>query len=148
MWVFLISCYILLLTEQYLLLGSIKYGSTNFHYKYIPTLPDMYLAKSLLTVTTHPSLTRARNTNGTWVSYTPSISTPALAGFELTPLVVIGTDCIGSCKSNYHAIRANLYLILLQLRLFSFVISANYVIIINIVKSVVKHHNSNTNYLQ
>ena len=41
---------------------------------YIPTLPDMYLAKSLLTVTTHPSLTRARNTNGTWVSYTPSIS--------------------------------------------------------------------------
>ena len=59
---------------QYLLLGSIKYESTNFHYKYIPTLPDMYLAKSLLTVTTHPSLTRARNTNGTWVSYTPSIS--------------------------------------------------------------------------
>ena len=59
---------------QYLLLGSIKYGSTNFHYKYMPTLPDMYLAKSLLTVTTHPSLTRARNTNGTWVSYTPSIS--------------------------------------------------------------------------
>ena len=26
------------------------------------------------------------------------------AGFELTTLVVIGTDCIGSCKSNYHAI--------------------------------------------
>ena len=25
------------------------------------------------------------------------------AGFELTTLVVIGTDCIGSCKSNYHA---------------------------------------------
>ena len=24
------------------------------------------------------------------------------AGFELTTLVVIGTDCIGSCKSNYH----------------------------------------------
>jgi hypothetical protein len=24
------------------------------------------------------------------------------AGFELTALVVIGTDCIGSCKSNYH----------------------------------------------
>ena len=22
--------------------------------------------------------------------------------FELTTLVVIGTDCIGSCKSNYH----------------------------------------------
>jgi hypothetical protein len=27
-----------------------------------------------------------------------------LAGFELTPLVVIGTNCIGSCKSNYHTI--------------------------------------------
>ena len=23
-------------------------------------------------------------------------------GFKLTMLVVIGTDCIGSCKSNYH----------------------------------------------
>ena len=26
--------------------------------------------------------------------------------FELTTSVVIGTDCIGSCKSNYHTIRA------------------------------------------
>ena len=26
------------------------------------------------------------------------------AGFELTTLVVIGSDCIGSCKSNYHTI--------------------------------------------
>ena len=26
--------------------------------------------------------------------------------FELTPSVVIGTDFIGSCKSNYHTIRA------------------------------------------
>ena len=25
-------------------------------------------------------------------------------GFELTILVVIGTDCTGSCKSNYHMI--------------------------------------------
>jgi hypothetical protein len=25
-------------------------------------------------------------------------------GFELTTLVVIGTDCLGSCKSNYHTI--------------------------------------------
>ena len=25
-----------------------------------------------------------------------------LAGFEITTLVVIGTDCIGSYKSNYH----------------------------------------------
>jgi hypothetical protein len=28
------------------------------------------------------------------------------AGFDLTTLVVIGTDCIGSCKSNYYAITA------------------------------------------
>jgi len=28
----------------------------------------------------------------------------ALAGFELTTLVVIGTDCKGSYKSNYHMI--------------------------------------------
>jgi hypothetical protein len=28
----------------------------------------------------------------------------ASAGFELTTFVVIGTDCIGSCKSNYHTI--------------------------------------------
>jgi hypothetical protein len=28
----------------------------------------------------------------------------AWAGFELTTLVVIGTDCIGSSKSNYHTI--------------------------------------------
>ena len=26
------------------------------------------------------------------------------AGFELITLVVIDTDCIGSCKSNYHMI--------------------------------------------
>ena len=26
------------------------------------------------------------------------------AGVELTALVVIGTGCIGSCKSNYHMI--------------------------------------------
>ena len=26
------------------------------------------------------------------------------AGFKLTTLVLIGTDCIGSCKSNYHVI--------------------------------------------
>ena len=26
------------------------------------------------------------------------------AGFQITTLVVIGTDCKGSCKSNYHTI--------------------------------------------
>jgi hypothetical protein len=29
------------------------------------------------------------------------------AGFKLTTLVVIGTDCTGSCKSNYHTIITN-----------------------------------------
>jgi hypothetical protein len=28
--------------------------------------------------------------------------------FELTTSVVIGTDCIGSCKSNYHTITATM----------------------------------------
>ena len=28
----------------------------------------------------------------------------AWTGFKLTTLVVMGTDCTGSCKSNYHAI--------------------------------------------
>jgi len=28
----------------------------------------------------------------------------ALTGLKLTTLVVIGTDCTGSCKSNYHTI--------------------------------------------
>ena len=28
----------------------------------------------------------------------------ALVGFELTTLVVIGIDCVGSCKFNYHTI--------------------------------------------
>jgi hypothetical protein len=27
-----------------------------------------------------------------------------LVGFELTSLVVLGTDCTGNCKSNYHTI--------------------------------------------
>jgi hypothetical protein len=32
----------------------------------------------------------------------------ALNGFELTNLVVISTDCTGSCKSNYHTITTTL----------------------------------------
>ena len=31
----------------------------------------------------------------------------AWAGLELTTLVVMGTDCIGSCKPNYHTIMTN-----------------------------------------
>ena len=34
-------------------------------------------------------------------------------GFELTTLVVIGTDCIGSCKSNHNATTMIPYLICL-----------------------------------
>jgi len=30
------------------------------------------------------------------------VYTSPWAGFELTTSVVIGTDCIGSCKSNFH----------------------------------------------
>jgi len=32
------------------------------------------------------------------------VSSTSHLGFELTPLVVIGTDYIDSCKSNYHTI--------------------------------------------
>lgn len=38
------------------------------------TLPAIILAKPLSTVTRQPRLTRARNSSGTWVSYTPSMS--------------------------------------------------------------------------
>jgi hypothetical protein len=33
-----------------------------------------------------------------------SSTSPPSVGFELTTLEVIGTDCTGSCKSNYHTI--------------------------------------------
>ena len=43
--------------------------------------------------------------------------------FELTTSVVIGIDCIGSCKSNYHTITATtvtvlLYILLIYITLF------------------------------
>jgi hypothetical protein len=41
----------------------------------------------------------------TW-SHNVVMSTPAWVGFALTTLVVIGTDCIGSCKCNYDTITA------------------------------------------
>ena len=37
------------------------------------------------------------------LSHNVVVSTPRHKGFELT-FVVMGTDCIGSCKSNYHMI--------------------------------------------
>ena len=36
--------------------------------------------------------------------YLIMLYTSPLEGFELTTFVIIGTDCIGSCKSNYHTI--------------------------------------------
>jgi hypothetical protein len=38
--------------------------------------------------------------------YPIMLYTSPCSRFELTTLVVIGTDCIGSCKSNYHTITA------------------------------------------
>jgi hypothetical protein len=38
----------------------------------------------------------------------------AWAGFELTTLVVIVTDCTGSCKSNYHTITTTMAPIILK----------------------------------
>jgi hypothetical protein len=40
----------------------------------------------------------------------------AWVGFELTTLVVIETDCIGSCKSNYHMITSTTDTSVLSLR--------------------------------
>ena len=39
-----------------------------------------------------------RHVTSHWQTLSP------LAGFKLTTLVVIGTDCTSSCKSNYHTI--------------------------------------------
>jgi hypothetical protein len=42
-----------------------------------------------------------------WLTLSHNVvsSTPRLGGISNSPLlVVIGTDCIGSCKSNYHAV--------------------------------------------
>jgi hypothetical protein len=36
----------------------------------------------------------------------PVVFLTCISKFELTTSVVIGTDCIGSCKSNYHTITA------------------------------------------
>ena len=44
-----------------------------------------------------PAASHEQTLSHTIVSRTPHHD----RGFELTTLVVIGTDCIGSCKSNY-----------------------------------------------
>jgi len=40
------------------------------------------------------------------ISVTYFVAVSFICGFELTTSVVIGTDCMGRCKSNYHAITA------------------------------------------
>ena len=37
-----------------------------------------------------------------WQTLSHNVSSTPCHEFELTTLVVIGTDCIGSCKSNFH----------------------------------------------
>ena len=49
--------------------------------------------------TTHPSQVTDK-------LYHIMLYTSRWSGFELTTSVVIGTDCLGSCKSNYHTITA------------------------------------------
>jgi hypothetical protein len=51
---------------------------------------------------------------GHWQTLSHNVvsSTPRLSGFELTTLVVMCTDCIGSYKSNYHTITTAPYLII------------------------------------
>jgi len=41
-----------------------------------------------------------------WQTWSHNVVHLAWAWFELTTLVVVGTDCIGSCESNYHMITA------------------------------------------
>ena len=50
-----------------------------------------------------------------WQTLSHSVvsSTPPWMGFELTTLVLIGTDCIGSYKSNYHTITAKTALLII-----------------------------------
>jgi len=49
------------------------------------------------------------------------------AGFELTTLVVIGTDCIGSCKSNYHTITTTTVSTIIRFSFTYHVVFARYV---------------------
>ena len=47
-----------------------------------------------------PAVTHWQTLSHNVVSSTYRLS----AGFELTTLMAIGTDCMGSCKSNYHTV--------------------------------------------
>ena len=48
-----------------------------------------------------------------------------ITGFVLTTLVVIGTDCIVSCKSNYHTIMTTTAPVYIWKALYNFMIVAN-----------------------
>ena len=48
------------------------------------------------------NLSTCRKSPTNFIKYCCIEYTSQWAGFKLTTLVVIGTDCIGSCKSNYH----------------------------------------------
>ena len=50
---------------------------------------------------------------GTDKLYHISLYTSPWSRFELTTSVVIGTDCIDSCKSNYHTITPRRYLLIM-----------------------------------
>ena len=61
--------------------------------------------------------------------------TPPWTGIKLTALVVIGTDCTGSCKSKHHmtmtACISHWYLNLTVKRLFSFTLWCNAIVIVD-----------------
>lgn len=65
----------------------------------------MNLAKSLFTIVTHPNLTRPRNSKGTWVSYTPSIS-----GDDRSALISLQNTGNRSCRSRWVLAKLYMYL--------------------------------------
>jgi len=44
-----------------------------------------------------------------WQTLSHNVVHLAMSRFKLVTSVVVGTDCIGSCKSNYHAITTTMY---------------------------------------
>jgi hypothetical protein len=55
-----------------------------------------------------------------WQTLSRNVLHLAWAGFELTTSVVLGTDCLGSCKSNYHMITATTSMFPMAFRLHPF----------------------------
>jgi hypothetical protein len=67
---------------------------------------DISLRSILLVEKTRGSGENHRPATSHWQSLSHNVVHLALIEFALTTSVVIGTDCIGSCKSNYHTITA------------------------------------------